>query len=94
MLLERTAELSFCCAIKMRNLLPFPVAGSTSLSLLLVRLLISHALLPYLSPQKEDQGQEGGGSPKEGVERLVAWILAGLTVFDSVASIFSTVRDN
>lgn len=68
----------------------FPVAGSTSLSLLLVRVLISHLLLPYLEGKRAEA--EEAEAEAEATGSLATWILASLTVYDSMASIFSTVR--
>jgi len=57
------------------------VAGSTSLALLMVRLIVSHVLMPQLINK---QAEAPNDFP------LVRYLVHGLKVFDTLASIFST----
>ena len=68
------------------------VAGSTSLILLIVRLLVSHFLIPRINsiePDRENQLQLNE-KPSAGVQATMQLTYKLLRVFDSVASIFST----
>ena len=58
------------------------VAGSTSLALLMVRLIVSHVLMPQLINKSEAGGPEDFP--------LVRYLVHGLKVFDTLASVFST----
>ena len=69
------------------------VAGSTSLALLMVRLIVSHVLMPALAPKSGEQSElkkahDSGPNPAD--FELVQYIVKGLKVFDTLASIFST----
>ena len=63
------------------------VAGSTSLALLVVRLIVSHVLMPQLVNHHADISAKPG-SPED--FPLVRFLVHGLKVFDTLASIFST----
>jgi len=68
------------------------VAGSTSLALLMVRLIVSHVLMPALAGPgdacHEGTGLKPGANPND--FPLVQWLVKGLQIFDTFASIFST----
>jgi len=72
------------------------VAGSTSLALLMVRLIVSHVLMPALAGTSGDAcglategtGLKASGNPDD--FPMVQWLVKGLQVFDTFASIFST----
>ena len=67
--------------------LTLAVAGSTSLALLVVRLIVSHVLMPQLVNHHSDISAKPG-SPED--FPLVRFLVHGLKVFDTLASIFST----
>lgn len=69
------------------------VAGSTSLALLIARLLLSHVLIPSMnivgvSATAEGEGNQSKKSSTEGP--AMQYAIKGLRTFDSLASIFST----
>ena len=70
------------------------VAGSTSLILLVVRLLVSHCLIPQIN-KIDSMNIEGGGQnqdkqPPKQVQITMQLAIKLLRTFDSLASIFST----
>ena len=70
------------------------VAGSTSLILLVVRLLVSHCLIPQIN-KIDSLNIEGGGQnqdkqPPKQVQITMQLAIKLLRTFDSLASIFST----
>jgi len=69
------------------------VAGSTSLILLILRLVVSHVLIPQIN--KIDavhtlEGSNGNGNGKEPSPTMQIAV-KGLRLFDTLASIFSTI---
>ena len=71
----------------------FLVAGSTSLILLILRLVVSHVLIPQIN--KIDavhtlEGSNGNGNGKE-PSPTMQLAVKGLRLFDTLASIFSTI---
>ena len=71
----------------------FLVAGSTSLILLILRLVVSHVLIPQIN--KIDavhtlEGSNGNGNGKEPSPTMQIAV-KGLRLFDTLASIFSTI---
>ena len=67
------------------------VAGSTSLSLLIVRLLVSHVLVPRLESSSEKLSiMEKSTDSMDNKSPLIDLTVRYLTIYDSLASIFST----
>eukprot|EP00095_Tigriopus_kingsejongensis_P004244 maker-scaffold711_size108467-snap-gene-0.34 protein:Tk04244 transcript:maker-scaffold711_size108467-snap-gene-0.34-mRNA-1 annotation:"PREDICTED: uncharacterized protein LOC100493102 isoform X4" len=68
------------------------VAGSLSMSLLMVRLIVARLLVPYLEQSQEiTRDQETLEASQVREKALVGtWFLSLLTIYDSFASIFST----
>ena len=71
----------------------FLVAGSTSLILLILRLVVSHVLIPQIN--KIDavhtlEGSNGNGNGKEPSPTMQIAV-KGLRLFDTLASIFRTI---
>ncbi|TRY78900.1 hypothetical protein TCAL_01703 [Tigriopus californicus] len=69
------------------------VAGSLSLSLLLVRLVVSHLLIPYLEQSQSPLMDQDGLEASQVREKALVgtWFLSVLTIYDSFASVFSTI---
>ena len=68
------------------------VAGSTSLILLVVRLLVSHCLIPQINKidSMNIEGQLPNNQPPKQIQITMQLAIKLLRTFDSLASIFST----
>merc|ERR1711963_508504 len=68
------------------------VAGSTSLILLVVRLLVSHCMIPQINKidSMNIEGQLPDKQPPKQIQMTMQLAIKLLRTFDSLASIFST----